>query len=82
MYTYVQVLYMIYKYVIYIVLFSVYIYMYILKTNTANICLFAANRNRNWKFVSLGLQTINGEQHLLFQLTCPSKHIKPTTKLQ
>jgi hypothetical protein len=72
---------MIYKYVIYIVLFSVYIYVYT-ENEHGKYLFFAANRNRNWKFVSLGLQTINGKQHLLFQLTCPSKHIKPTTKLQ
>ncbi len=32
--------------------------------------LFSANRK--WKLVFLGRQTINGNQHLLFQQTCPS----------
>ncbi len=34
--------------------------------------LFAANRNGKRKFVSRGWQTINGNQQLLFQQTCPS----------
>ncbi len=61
----------------------VYLYKYYIVSQKAklvennNFCLFAANgkRNRKWKFAFLGLQTINGNQHLLCQQTCPSLHI-------
>jgi hypothetical protein len=42
------------------------------KKETANFRLFAANRNGKRKFAFLGRQTINVNQLLLFQYTCPS----------
>ncbi len=44
-------------------------------TETSNFRLFAANRKRKRKFVFLGRQTINSNQQLLFQQTCPSMNI-------
>ncbi len=38
----------------------------------ANFRLLAANEQGKWKFVFLGLQTINGKRRLLCQQTCPS----------
>jgi hypothetical protein len=41
----------------------------LLQTEIAKLCLFSANGKRNLVF--LGRQTINSNQHLLFQQTCP-----------
>jgi hypothetical protein len=43
------------------------------KRKTENSHLFAANRNRKWKFVFLGWQLTKGNQRVLFQQMCPSK---------
>jgi hypothetical protein len=42
----------------------------LLQTEIAKFCLFSTNGKRN--LVLLGRQTINSNQHLLFQQTCPS----------
>ncbi len=39
---------------------------------TANFCLFSANRIGKQKFVFPGRQTINGQRHLLYSQKCPS----------
>jgi hypothetical protein len=42
--------------------------------NNGNFRLFAENGNRERKFVSLGQETINGYQRLLFPQTCRSMY--------
>jgi hypothetical protein len=39
---------------------------------TANFCSLAANGKGKQKFVFIGRQTINSNEQLLFQQTCPS----------
>jgi hypothetical protein len=47
------------------------------KRETANFRLFATNEKGKRKFVFLGRQTMNGNQRLLFQQTCPSTSQRP-----
>ncbi len=42
------------------------------KTETLNFYLFAANGNGKRTFIFLGWKTINANQRLLLQQTCPS----------
>jgi hypothetical protein len=59
-------------YSIYTALFSVYLYIGKTElTENGNVCLFAANGNRNISFFS-DQPTINGNRHLLFQQMCQS----------